>query len=100
MKNILLLLALLLSSSCVTIKTFKVGNLDCNHAVSTQLMGTAQVVECHNETTTVINSFAGTAGIEPIEKALEAGMIVGGGYAVLKNLPHTVNTNSTIHLGQ
>lgn len=89
------LIGLLLLSGCVSATPFQQGSLQCIHTVSTKLMGTAQIVSCENG---YINSFSGTAGIDPIEKAAQAGAMIGGGYAVLKNLPTVLETNSVIHL--
>ena len=80
---------------CAVSNSFKVGSLDCTHVVSTQLMGTAQVVECEQDKMPAyVNSFPGTPAIDPLEKAAELGAALGA----LRNLPSTLSTDSVIHL--
>lgn len=92
-----LLILFLFLSACVTIEDFKTGALDCHHAVSTQLMGTAQVVNCENAGKSVyVNSFPGTAIIDPIEKAAEAGAIIGGASVIAQP---RLNDSVHVHVG-
>lgn len=91
-----IIIALFLSG-CVTTTTFNQSGLDCQHTVSSQLMGTGQVISCKKENQLVLlNSFPGVAIIEPIEKATEAAGIVGG--AAILTRPRN-NDRIQVHVG-
>ena len=91
----LLLVSSLMLGGCVSTSQFAQGPFECAHTVSTKLMGTAQVVSCNLDgSPAFVSSFAGTAGIEPVEKVLEAGAIGG----MIGALPGKITTNSTIHV--
>ena len=98
MKNLLLLVVFLLSG-CVSTAEFHQGSLNCFHTVSTKFMGTAQVVTCEKDKSTVyVNSFKGTAGVEPVEEVVKAGAAAGITYGVLNHIGTSVNTDNTIHI--
>jgi len=70
---------IILLSSCVSVTKFDSSGLTCQHTVSAQILGTGQVITCEKDNQIVhINSFPGTSMIEPLEKAAEAGAIIGG----------------------
>ena len=94
MRNLIFVMLILLSA-CATTNTFKVGQLDCTHVVSIQLMGTSQFSECEKDGIPVyITSFSGTAAIDPLVKAAESGATIG----ILNNLPSVIKSDSVVHV--
>lgn len=95
------LIALLFLAGCVSASSFDSGELACTHTTSSpNMLGTVQVIHCWDRSGALVTNAVlnGTSVVEPIEKAVEAGALIGGAYGILKNAP-TVNTNNAIHLG-